>query len=242
MSHTRVSLLADLRALGVEASSTLFVHSSLRSMGAIAGGAATVIAALEEALGADGLLLLPSFNLLPPDKEGRAAAWDREQTPSTVGWLSEFFRRMPGTERSDHYSHAVAARGRNARAFVADHRSGEGPPSPWDRPPWGKTYGTHSPMFRAWAQGGHLLMLGVDYTSSTYIHFVEVLYWQKLCARDVDASYPALKRPELGAFWDQVGRLHLGAVGDADCRFFSLGYYVQTLLAEVEANPTAYLS
>ncbi|MFT5376785.1 MAG: aminoglycoside 3-N-acetyltransferase, partial [Candidatus Latescibacterota bacterium] len=66
--HTRASLLADLRTLGVEVGSTLFVHSSLRSVGAIAGGAAAVIAALEDALGQEGLLLLPSFNLVPRDK------------------------------------------------------------------------------------------------------------------------------------------------------------------------------
>jgi aminoglycoside 3-N-acetyltransferase len=240
--HTRASLLADLRTLGVEVGSTLFVHSSLRSVGAIAGGAAAVIAALEDALGQEGLLLLPSFNLVPRDKEGRAAGWDCEQTPSTVGWLSEYFRRMPGTARSDHYSHAVAARGRKASTFVADHCSDEGPPSPWDLPPWGKAFGTDLPMFRAWAQGGHLLMLGVDYTSSTYIHFVEVLYWQKLRASAADARFPALKRAELGAFWDRGGHLQRGPVGDARCRLFSLDEYVQTLLAEVEVNPTSYLS
>ena len=37
------------------------------------------------------------------------------------------------------------------------------------------SFGTHSPMFRAYKANAKLLMLGVDYNSSTYIHFVEVV-------------------------------------------------------------------
>lgn len=239
MLHTCNDLVRDLRHLGVESGDILFVHSSFKNLGPVQGGVETVVCALEDSIGAEGLLLMPSFNLVEMEK--RAETWNLETTPSTVGWITEYFRRLPATYRSDHYSHAVAARGKDASAFVAGHLRQEGHESPWDRKPWGKTYGVHSPMYKAYQADAKLLMLGVDYTSSTYIHFVEVMYWHKLRAQNHAASYPALKRPALGAFWDQAGVLTRGFVGDAACRLFSIRTYVDTLFAEVVHNAHLYL-
>ncbi len=238
--YTREKLIKDFSNLGIEKAGTLFIHSSFKSLGQVEGGAGTVISALEMVTGQDGLILMPSFNLLP-SREERTKSWDVEKTPSTVGWLTEFFRQMPGTYRSDHYSHSVAARGKGAEAFVADHLRCEGYQSPWDYPPWGKTYGTHSPMFRAYKADAKLLMIGVDYQTSTYIHLVEVIYWNKRLADDPSANFVGLNRPELGAFWDALGNLRRGKVGDSDCRLFQIKTYVDTLLAEVERNPDPYI-
>ena len=234
--YTREKLIQDLTHLGIEKGDTLFIHSSFKSLGPVEGGAGTVISALAAAVGTDGLILMPSFSLLP-SREERIASWNVEKTPSTVGWLTEFFRQMSDTYRSNHYSHAIAARGKDAKAFVAGHLRREGYDSPWDQSPWGKTYGTHSPMFRAYKANAKLLMLGVDYNSSTYIHFVEVKHWNKRLTEDPEAEYIRLKRSELGAFWDEVGRLRQGLVGDALCRLFRIKDYVDTLLEEVERNP-----
>ena len=218
--YTRERLTQDFTNLGIEKSDTLFIHSSFKSLGPVDGGAGTVISALEDAVGQDGLILMPTFSLLP-SREERIASWNINKTPSTVGWLTEFFRQMSGTYRSDHYSHSIAARGKGAKGFVADHLRREGYESPWDEYPWGKTYGIHSPMVRAYEGDAKLLMLGVDYESSTYIHFVEVIHWNNRLIEDLEAEYIRLKRPELGAFWEALGRLKQGTVGDADCRLFS---------------------
>ena len=236
--HTGQTLLRDLDDLGVRTGDLLFIHSSFKSMGPVAGGAQTVVDVLDAAVGPTGLLLLPSFNLIERDR--RAEAWNIAHTPSTVGWLTEFFRRLPDTSRSDHYSHSVAARGDGAAAFVADHRSAAGLPSPWDKAPWGKTYGTHSPMYRAYDAGGKLLMIGVDYQTSTYLHLVEVLYWHTLRQRDPQAPYPAITRPRAGLFWEEQRRLRHGRLGDAPCRLFDIRSYVDTVLQEVENNPGPY--
>ncbi len=238
--HTREKLTQDFTDLGIQKGDTLFIHSSFKSLGPVEDGAGTVIAALETAVGAEGLILMPTFSLLP-SREERVAAWNVNKTPSTVGWLTEFFRQMSGTHRSDHYSHAIAARGRDAKAFVADHRRREGYQSPWDHYPWGKTYGTHSPMFRAYKANAKLLMLGVDYETSTYIHFVEVIHWNKRLADDPEAEYIRLKRPELGEYWERLGQLKQGKVGDSVCRLFYIETYVDSLLAEVERNPEPYV-
>lgn len=118
------SLVRDLRHLGVKTSDALFVHSALKALGPVGGGVATVIGALENAVGSQGLLLMSSFNLV--EKEKRASTWDLAATPSKVGWLTEFFRQMLGTVRSDHYSHSVAARGRQAHEFATRGPSRDG--------------------------------------------------------------------------------------------------------------------
>ena len=238
--YTRERLTQDFTNLGIEKSDTLFIHSSFKSLGPVDGGAGTVISALEDAVGQDGLILMPTFSLLP-SREERIASWNINKTPSTVGWLTEFFRQMSGTYRSDHYSHSIAARGKGAKGFVADHLRREGYESPWDEYPWGKTYGIHSPMVRAYEGDAKLLMLGVDYESSTYIHFVEVIHWNNRLIEDLEAEYIRLKRPELGAFWEALGRLKQGTVGDADCRLFQVKGYVDTLLAVLERNPEPYV-
>ena len=238
--YTHDKLTQDFTNLGIVQGDTLFIHSSFKSLGTIEGGAGTVISALEATVGEEGLILMPTFSLLP-SREERVAAWHVDKTPSTVGWLTEFFRQMPDTYRSDHYSHAVAARGKDAKAFVSDHLRREGYESPWDHYPWGKTYGTHSPMFRAYKADGKLLMIGVDYQTSTYIHFVEVMHWNKRLAHDTQAQFIGLKRPELGNYWERLGQLEQGKVGDSICRLFHIKTYVDTLLAEVERNPEPYV-
>ena len=238
--YTREKLTQDFTSLGIEKGDTLFIHSSFKSLGPVEGGAGTVISALEEVIGQDGLLLMPSFSLLP-SREERVASWNVNKTASTVGWLTEFFRQMPGTYRSDHYSHSIAARGRGAAAFVADHLRSEGYQSPWDHHPWGRTYGTHSPMFRAYKANAKLLMIGVDYQTSTYIHFVEVIHWNKRLRNDAEAAFIGLNRPALGAFWEGLDQLKQSRVGDSDCRLFHIKTYVDTLLAEVECNLELYI-
>lgn len=237
-SHTRETLARDFRNLGVQTGDVLFVHSSFRSLGPVEGGAGTVVAALQDAVGEEGLILTPSFNLV--ERKNRTRTWNIRTTPSTVGWLTEHFRQMPGTCRSDHYSHSVAARGKGARGFVAHHLSRDGYASPWDLEPWGKTFGTRSPMYKAYRADGKLLMLGVDYESSTYVHLVEVVYWNRRLKRDPAAHYMTLNRPVLGEFWDASGNLRRRRVGNADCRLFSIRGYVDSLLREVRRNPEPY--
>ena len=238
-SHTVDTLIGDLKKLGLESGDTVFIHASFKSLGPVDGGALTVVRALENATNPGGLILMPSFNLLENTRL-RVETWNPDTTPSTVGWLTEFFRTMPGTFRSDHYSHSVAARGRNARAFVDGHRDRTGRSSPWDLDPWGKTYGDNSPMARAYAACGKLLMLGVTYETSTYIHLVEVICWHRRREIAPDAGYGRIDRPALGAYWEDYGALSLGRVGDAECRLFPIRTYVDTLVDEVERRPEAY--
>ena len=242
----QAKLLADFQALGINPGSTLFVHSSFRSLGPLAGGAEVVVAALEQAVSPDGLLLMPSFNLGQPEAGGdsityRASRWDHQQTPSTVGYLTEFFRTMPGTYRSDHYSHSVAARGRGAREIVGGHRRDEGLESPWDLRPWGKTYGRYSPMIRAYEADGSVLMLGTDHHTCTYCHVVEARLWQYLRRAKPEFPFVGVDREAVGEAWDQTEFVRTGRVARAQCRLFPIRSYVDTVLHWVITEPLRWV-
>jgi len=59
--HSAKKLASQLNALGLGQGDGVFVHASMGAMGAVDGGAATVVEALLEAIGARGLLGMPGF-------------------------------------------------------------------------------------------------------------------------------------------------------------------------------------
>src|SRR3546814_6502991 len=55
--HTAATLAADLKALGVVPGDVLMVHSSMKSLGFVAGGAQAVVEALLSAVGPEGTVV-----------------------------------------------------------------------------------------------------------------------------------------------------------------------------------------
>ncbi len=238
--YSRSALAQGFRNLGVETGDTLFVHSSFKSLGPVGGGAGTVVGALEDAIGNDGLILMPSFHLVAVTD--RVKTWDIERSPSSVGWITEFFRLMPDTYRSDHCSHSVAARGREAREVTSDHRLRKGLRSRWDRGHLGFAFGDGSPMWKAYQRGGKILMLGVDYQSSTYVHIAESLYRSRnLDKEGQQGRHPVTHLTKVGEFWESVGEIKRGKVGEATCRMFRIREYVDTVVKEFDRNIGAYV-
>ncbi|MFO7634462.1 MAG: AAC(3) family N-acetyltransferase, partial [Caldilinea sp.] len=77
----------DLHTADVQSGDVLLVHASLRALGHVPGGAATVIAGLQQALGPYGTLLMPalSYATVTPDRPH----FDLALTPSNVGVIAE---------------------------------------------------------------------------------------------------------------------------------------------------------
>ena len=61
-SEAQKRIAEDLLSAGLRRGGAVFVHSSLRSMGIVPGGAETVIRGLLDALGPDGTLLVPALS------------------------------------------------------------------------------------------------------------------------------------------------------------------------------------
>ncbi len=234
------SLMHDLQGLGIESGDVLWIHSSLRAIGPIQGGADAVIDAILSTVGPGGTVLMPVFNLVPRAK--RAETWHYPDTPSTTGYLTERFRLRQETLRSDHYSHSVAAHGARAEWFVSGHRQQLGLTSPWDLEPWGRTFGSQSPFMRVYQSEAKVLMLGVDYKSATFKHLVETLFHAKIVASDPQAMFDYLDPIAIGSWWDSHGELRTGTVGQAVCKVFRVSSFVDQLLEEVTAHPELYFA
>ncbi|MDD4818530.1 MAG: AAC(3) family N-acetyltransferase, partial [Victivallaceae bacterium] len=112
----RKSLAADFRRIGISEGDNVFVHSSLRSIGPVDGGAEAVLTALRDAVGAAGTLMFPAFTfgLL----HETAPVWSYEESPSCVGYLSELFRVRHAEGRSIHVSHSCSAAGPRSAEFL----------------------------------------------------------------------------------------------------------------------------
>ena len=124
--------------LGIKSGMNIIVHTSLKSLGYVCGGAQTVIESLLEAVGSEGTIMMPSQswkNLDPetgvhwevPESQWNVIrenwpAYDKNITPTnTMGAAAEMFRSWPGTLRSGHPARSFAANGKNAEYLTENH-------------------------------------------------------------------------------------------------------------------------
>ena len=99
----------------------VIVHSSLRSLGHVEGGAQTVVEALMEIITPEGTLVMPSFNHDVPFREGGPGYYHPHETPTTNGAIPDCFWRMDGVHRSLNPTHPFAAWGKHARRYTEFH-------------------------------------------------------------------------------------------------------------------------
>lgn len=171
------SLAADLRALGVEPDETLLVHSSLGSLGWVAGGAQAVVEALQRTVIPDGTVVVPTFtgqysdpaawgNPPVPDEwvDGmpeRLPTFHPDVTPTrSMGAVPECLRDDPDAVRSRHPEKSFCAWGGDAEPIVADHGFDEG-------------LGEDSPLAAVYDRDGTVLLLGVGHGVNTSLHLAE---------------------------------------------------------------------
>lgn len=158
--HSFESLSRDLVAAGFSHADNIIMHSSLKSLGKIEGGASTVVRALSAVLGKTGNLMVPTFTYCMP-------SWGIDpfhinNTVSRVGYLTEFIRENPHAVRSFHPTHSVAVLGPDAYELTANHI---------DFTPLGR----NSPYDRMRKRNAKLLLLGTDQRTNSSLHLMEVL-------------------------------------------------------------------
>jgi aminoglycoside 3-N-acetyltransferase len=112
-----------LHELGIGNGDNLFVHSSFDQMSSIRATPLELVQMLCDAVGHFGTVVMPTFPMTGSSQAylERNPVFDWRRTPSRVGILTEVFRRMPGTERSLHPTHSVAARGEMAQWLTHGH-------------------------------------------------------------------------------------------------------------------------
>ncbi len=156
-------LAHTLTALGVSSPSVLMVHADVRACLRVEGATPaakleTIVGALGHAAG-QGPLVMPTFTYSFCKKE----PFDVERTPSTVGALSEYFRRLPGVRRTRDpiFSSAIL---------------GSVPPD-WERRLFSvgdvDCFGEYSIFSYLREVNATFVFLGVDLGVCTFIHHVE---------------------------------------------------------------------
>lgn len=174
--RTREELTADLRALGLAAGDLVMVHAALRRVGPVLGMGDAVIAALRDAVGAEGTIAAYADweadyeDLL--DEHGRVPMWWRPHVPPFErdwsravrdnGLFPELLRTSRGAVASGNPGARVVAAGARAAWLTAEHA-----------PDYG--YGPGSPFARLAEAGGKVLMLGAPLDTMTLIHHAEHL-------------------------------------------------------------------
>jgi len=210
---------AALVDAGLRHGDHLFVHSSLKKIGPMDGGADALIDAMLEVVGHEGTLAMPSFNYTHPLPD---PYFDVATTPGRTGVLTEVFRKRPGTLRSLHPTHSVIAQGARAAEFLAGHLATE-------------AFGVGSPIDRIAQAGGYVMLIGVTQVANSTIHVAEAhagvkkFFWApgplpitKMlmpdgsviehhldCSASCDTAYPAIEYPLRQA--DKVIDLHIGS-------------------------------
>ncbi len=99
------TLASELKKLGIEKGDTVILHSSLRSLGTMEGGADGVIDAFLNVLGKSGTLLVPVFG--------------------SLGAVTDALKKRRGAVISSCPVSAVAALGARAKELCADHWKAE---------------------------------------------------------------------------------------------------------------------
>ncbi len=154
---SRATIADQLRTLGVKEGGVLLVHTSFRATRPVEGGPAGLIAALRDALGPAGTLVMPSWSGEEDDPFDPLTT----PVPLSLGVVADTFWRLPGVLRSDH-SQAFAAAGPEAARITAD---------PLPLPP----HIPASPVGRVHDLDGQVLLLGVGHDADTTLHLAELL-------------------------------------------------------------------
>ena len=238
---TASGLREDLVRLGVANGMTLIVHSSLRSIGWVDGGAAAVVRALLESVGAGGTLVMPcatpdcadpatwTHRKVPEERLSEArdglSSFDPRTTPTSMGAVPETFRTWPHALRSNHPLESICALGPAASAITRDH-------------PLAFSEGEGGPFGRLHELGSWILLIGVGFNRCTALHFAESLVekrrvttvrlpvledgrrqWREVpnVADDNDTHFPII-----GDEYLKTGSARVGSVGDAQSTLFPM--------------------
>jgi aminoglycoside 3-N-acetyltransferase len=174
---TKKRLVEDFRKAGISPGDTLIVHSSMRTIGWIVGGAVTVIEALMEAVSDQGTLVMPTQSTdngepsrwrAPPVPEewwkiirDELPPYNPVTTPTRkMGIIAETFRKYPNVYRSAHPQASFGAWGKTAKYVVETH-------------PADDAFGEKSPLAKLYEQDAKILLIGIGLEANTSLHYAE---------------------------------------------------------------------
>jgi aminoglycoside 3-N-acetyltransferase len=154
----------DLIKLGLQKGDSVFLHSSLKSIGYVEGGAPTVIDAIIEVLGPSGTLIVPAYSLKKSMYKtclDKKYMFDPRTSTTQLGIIPATFLSYPDICRSIHPTHSVSAIGENAGYITESHHLAA------------STFGHDSPWDRLMKLNGKILATGLKMGRNTFSHVLE---------------------------------------------------------------------
>lgn len=190
---SRNDICQALERLGIESGDICLFHSSFKSLGPVDGGAEAVIGGFEDAIGPDGTLVVPT--LCSSDFFNCYNSWHLDK-PSEVGYLPEYFRKLPGVLRSDQATHSVAARGKLAHELTHEHSAYGHRLCPFGQ----SAFADSSPWVKMYHLSAKVVFLGVNMRCNTLKHMIEGFYIEQLLSSVANSSERALLQTQLWTF------------------------------------------
>lgn len=204
--YTKADLLAQLREMNVPTDSVVLMHSSLRAVGAVEGGAQTLLNALIEHCTANGgLFCVPTHTW---HNMGREITLDMTGTDNCLGAFTAVALADGRGIRSESPIHSMVVFGDREKAekFVADEPFITSTTAPESC--WGKLF--------TW--DGYVLLTGVAHNRNTYLHAVgEILGLPNRMTDEPMAM--GVKRANGEIIPRQIRVYHTDFIGDLSLRF-----------------------
>ncbi len=181
-------LIKDFKEIGLKKGDIVLVHSSLKSLGYVKGGAFTVIKTLMEVLGPEGTLAMPTnpmrggvlFNCQRGD-----FIFDHKKDGAYTGAIPNALLNLKGSYRSIHPTHSISAIGRYAKEITEKHHIGN------------RTYGENSPWAKIIELNGKVMGLGISLAWTTQYHHLEDIMGEDFPIKvKVDETYKLKCRVE----------------------------------------------
>ncbi len=153
-----------LQEVGVSKEQHIIFHPSFRKIrnafpGITIGGALRTI---QESVTPEGSLIMPAFTYSYSKADGSHEIFDRINSISKTGIISEYFRQRPGVVRTCSPTHSFSLWGKIAREISYENN----PESP---------LGKGSVMeWMAVNKNSYVLLAGTDFSSLTFAHYLEV--------------------------------------------------------------------
>lgn len=156
--HTKEQLKAQLKAMGIEPTDTVVIHTSMKAIGEVEGGPNGFLDAFCEYL-SEGLFLVPTHTW--EDVTADNPCYDVRSSVPNIGLIPRVAATRTDGIRSLHPTHSVWAYGKRAEEFIAGEENACSPAPTggcWDR-------------MADWH--AKILLIGVKNDKNTFIHSID---------------------------------------------------------------------
>ncbi|OGD63350.1 hypothetical protein A2160_02595 [Candidatus Beckwithbacteria bacterium RBG_13_42_9] len=147
-----------LKAVGVNLGDIVFIHSDIvfGKIYSLNGQLLlkNLINSIKESVGDKGTIIMPTFTYSFCKKE----PYDRQRSKSTVGSLTEYFRRQDGVSRTIHPIFSAAIWGSHKRFLLKIGKD---------------SFDRNSIFGKLHRLKGKILFFGADFQACTFIHYIE---------------------------------------------------------------------